>query len=93
MNTQNDSPPNNLPEGHPEKFPNVRTYPKGWDLSDLTSPVDNTGQGMKNPKQTENSSQRSDSPPADLTEGHPEKFPKVRTYPKGWDISGLSSQQ
>jgi hypothetical protein len=66
-----------------ESFPETRTLPGGWDLSDLLrngrSP--DLGYGVRVATVADAL--------ATLPERHPDPFPELRTLPRYWDLSGL----
>jgi hypothetical protein len=71
------------PEWH-ESFPETRTLPGGWDLSDPPrngQPPD-SGYGAS-------VATVADVLAAFLPERHPDPFPELRTLPRYWDLSGL----
>ena len=71
------------PEWH-ESFPETRTLPGGWDLSDLPrygrSPDSGYGVSVVTV---------ADALDISLPERHPDSFPEPRTLPRNWDLSGL----
>ncbi len=67
-----------------ESFPEVRTLPGGWDLSD---PPHNGH--LQDPGYGTTLAAVVDSLAVLLPEGHPAPFPELRTLPRGWDLSGL----
>jgi len=69
--------PNKKNEWSPEPFPEVRTFPSGWDGSALTSTRAHQDSAEGTGSQTKTS---------DSQEWTPEKFPKPRTFPKNWSI-------
>jgi hypothetical protein len=71
------------PEWH-ESFPETRTLPGGWDLSD---PPHNGWLPDAGYRMTLASVD--DSLAVPLLEGHPASFPELRTLPRNWDLSGL----
>ena len=74
---------NRRPEWH-ESFPETRTLPGGWDLSDLSrnGRLPDAGYGTS-------VAIVADALVAFLPEWHPDPFPELRTLPRGWDLSGL----
>jgi hypothetical protein len=67
-----------------ESFPETRTLPGGWDLSDTLyngrSPDSGYGAAVVTV---------ADALAAFLPERHPDPFPELRTLPRFWDLSGL----
>ena len=87
MTTESDSQLdlyNCRPEWH-ESFPETRTLPGGWDLSD---PPHNGHQPDFGYRMTLAAVE--DSLAVPLLEGHPASFPELRTLPRHWDLSGLA---
>jgi len=70
-----------------ESFPETRTLPGGWDLSDPphNGRLPDAGFGVSMVTVT-------DALAASLPERHPDPFPELRTLPRGWDLSGLLAQ-
>ena len=66
-----------------ESFPETRTLPGGWDLSDTprNGRLPDAGYGTSVPTVADAL--------AFLPERHPDPFPELRTLPRGWDLSGL----
>jgi len=71
------------PEWH-ESFPETRTLPGGWDLSDppRNGRLPDPGYGASVATTTDVL--------VALPERHPDPFPELRTLPRGWDLSGLA---
>jgi len=76
-------PFNLRPEWH-ESFPETRTLPGGWDLSDTprNGRLPDAGFGVSMVTVA-------DALAASLPERHPDPFPELRTLPRHWDLSGL----
>ena len=74
------------PEWH-ESFPETRTLPGGWDLSDLPHNGHLQDSGYRTTLAIV-----ADSLAVPLPEGHPASFPELRTLPRGWDLSGLMAR-
>ena len=72
------------PEWH-ESFPETRTLPGGWDLSD---PLQNGR--LRDSGYGTTLAIVADSLMVPLPEGHPASFPELRTLPRNWDFSGLA---
>ena len=71
------------PEWH-ESFPETRTLPGGWDLSDTSrnGRLPDSGYGASAATVAADAL-------AALPERHPDPFPELRTLPRYWDLSGL----
>jgi hypothetical protein len=71
------------PEWH-ESFPETKTLPGGWNLSDLprNGRLPDFGYATT-------IAAVADSLAVPLPEGHPASFPELRTLPCNWDLSGL----
>ena len=67
-----------------ESFPETRTLPGGWDLSDppRNGRLSDSGYGAS-------AAAVADVLAAFLPERHPDPFPELRTLPRGWDLSSL----
>jgi hypothetical protein len=83
MTAVSDPQLNLRPEWH-ESFPETRTLPGGWDLSDPphNGRLPDSGYGAS-------VAAVADALAAFLPERHPDPFPELRTLPRGWDLSGL----
>jgi hypothetical protein len=66
-----------------ESFPETRTLPGGWDLSDppRDGRLPDSGYGASVATVADAL--------ATLPERHPDPFPELRTLPRNWDLSGL----
>jgi len=83
MVTTSDSQLDIRPEWH-ESFPETRTLPGGWDLSDLPHNGRSPDAGYGASVATV-----ADVLAAFLPERHPDPFPELRTLPRNWDLSSL----
>jgi len=67
-----------------ESFPETRTLPGGWDLSDPSCDGRSPDSGYGTSVATV-----ADALAAFLPERHPDPFPELRTLPRYWDLSSL----
>jgi hypothetical protein len=69
--------PNKKSDWNPETFPQPRTFPSGWDGSEMSTQNGSRKKDREGSDQSTNENEMNWSP---------EKFPKPRTFPKNWSI-------
>ena len=71
------------PDWH-DPFPELRTFPSGWDLAELPR-----YERSPNSDKAFVVAGAPDTLAAELTEGRPDPFPEPRTLPGGWDLADV----
>jgi hypothetical protein len=78
-------------QNHRDPFPEPRTIPGKWDTSGMSSPQNSSPQGSGNPY-PEKDTAAGDNPASEDTFKKDTKInTKLNTFPKGWDLSELTS--
>ena len=94
MATEEMKPSEDYPSKRPDPFPEPRTYPKNWDLSEVASPTIGLSKWLARRRPSASELETDETPKTDQTPQVPSSRPskldsKSKPLPSKWDLSEL----